>query len=469
MERATGFLTYRRRENPLRDEAARLADFAPLHDGLPGESRREQAARCMNCGVPFCQSNYGCPLHNLIPEWNGLLCEGQEQEALLRLLKTAPFPEFTGRVCPAPCEKACMMAEHGASTNRDNELYLIETAFARGMIQPRLPATRTLYRVAVIGSGPSGLTVALQLNRMGHHVTVFERDDRPGGLLMYGIPNMKLPKEVIARRIALMQAEGVEFRLNTEGAPENTAGYDAVVLCTGARKPRSLGVEGERLQGVHFALPYLTQATRAVLDRREAQISARGKRVVVVGGGDTGNDCVATALRQGCAHVVQLEMLPAPPAERDSRNPWPEWPRTLRTDYGQQEAVFRQGQDPRQFETTVQRIVAGQSGAVRSVVTTRVRRSQDGGFEAVPGTGMVLPCDLLLIAAGFVGCDEETARHFHLSVTQRGTPRTIGTSHAVAPGLFVAGDTHTGQSLVVRAIADALATAAEVHDFFCRA
>ena len=223
------------------------------------------------------------------------------------------------------------------------------------------------------------------------------------------------------------------------------------------------------MQGVHFALPYLTQATRAVLDRREAQISARGKRVVVVGGGDTGNDCVATALRQGCAHVVQLEMLPAPPAERDSRNPWPEWPRTLRTDYGQQEAVFRQGQDPRQFETTVQRIVAGQSGAVRSVVTTRVRRSQDGGFEAVPGTGMVLPCDLLLIAAGFVGCDEETARHFHLSVTQRGTPRTIGTSHAVAPGLFVAGDTHTGQSLVVRAIADALATAAEVHDFFCRA
>lgn len=465
MGKATGFLETMRIENPLRSEKDRLSDYSSLHEALSDAERREQAGRCMNCGVPFCQSNYGCPLHNLIPEWNDLLYAGQTQEALVQLLKTAPFPEFTGRVCPALCEKACMMAEHGASTNRDNELYLIETAFASGLMKPQPPKKRTMHRVAVVGSGPSGLTVAQGLNRLGHHVTVFECADRAGGLLMYGIPNMKLPKEIISRRIALMQAEGIEFRLNTEATPENTADYDAVVLCTGARKPRGLGVEGEHAQGIHFAVEYLTENTRGLLDHHSSKITAAGKHVVVVGGGDTGNDCVGTALRQGCESITQLELMPAPPAERTRHNPWPEWPRTLRTDYGQEEAIYRQGDDPRRFETTVQRIITDDSGAIQGIVIAHVTCSADGRFLPVPGSEQTIPCELMLIAAGFVGCDAQTAEHFHLPLTRRGVPQTLGTSHAVTPGLFVAGDTHTGQSLVVRAMADAQNTVREIHDF----
>ncbi len=465
MGKATGFLETERMDNPLRSEGTRLADFSALHEMLSETERKEQAGRCMNCGVPFCQSNYGCPLHNLIPEWNDLLYSGQTEEALARLLKTAPFPEFTGRVCPALCEKACIMAEHGASTNRDNELYLIETAFAKGLMKPQHPKKRTMYRVAVVGSGPSGLTVAQQLNRLGHHVTVFERADRAGGLLMYGIPNMKLPKEIIFRRVALMQAEGIEFRLNTEATPENTAEYDAVVLCTGARKPRGLGVEGEHAGGIHFAVDYLTENTRAILDQHEPKITAEGKHVVVVGGGDTGNDCVATVLRQGCESVTQLELMPAPPAERGMENPWPEWPRTLRTDYGQEEAIFRLGSDPRLFETTVQRIITDVSGTIQSIIIAHVVRSADGQLLPVSGSEQKIPCELLLIAAGFVGCDVQTAERFRLPLTKRGVPQTLGTTHSVTPGLFVAGDTHTGQSLVVRAMADAQNTVQEIQEF----
>ncbi len=464
----TGFLEHRRVENPLRREADRLEDFDALHEELAQPQRLEQASRCMNCGVPFCQSNYGCPLHNLIPEWNNLLAAGQMKEALSRLLKTAPFPEFTARVCPALCEKACMMAEYGASTNRDNELYLIETAFLAGWMQPKPPKKRSLKRIAVIGSGPAGLTVAQQLNRLGHHVTVFERADRPGGLLMYGIPNMKLPKEIIFRRIALMQAEGIDFRLSTEATPQNTADFDAMILCSGARKPRSLHVPGEDAQGVHFAVDYLTETTRAWMEQRPAQITAKGKRVVVVGGGDTGNDCVATALRQGCASVIQVEMMPAPPTERTVQNPWPEWPRTLRIDYGQQEAIFRQGKDPRLFQTTVKKILMDENDRIRSVVISRVAHSDKGTLLPVSDSQPTIPCDLLLIAAGFIGCDEATAEAFHLPLGQNGTPQTMENTHAVAQGVFVAGDAHTGQSLVVRAMADAMNTAAEVHEFLCR-
>ena len=462
MGKATGFLEYSRVEEPFRPEAERLKDFAYLHAALPAQARREQAARCMNCGVPFCQSNYGCPLHNRVPEWNDLLYQGRTREALQRLLVTAPFPEFTGRVCPQLCEKACMLGDD-AATNRDNELYLIEEGFRNGWIAPRVPARRTDRRVAVVGSGPAGLAAADLLNRLGHRVTVVERADRPGGLLMYGIPNMKLPKEVVARRVGLMKAEGVEFRLNTEADASLRADFDAVLLCGGARRARRLSVPGEEAKGVTLAVDYLSEATRALLEGRASALDARGKDVLVVGGGDTGNDCVGTCLRQGCKSVTQLEMLPAPPAQRTKNNPWPEWPRVLRTDYGQREAIAAQGRDPRMFETTVERVLAGENGHVCAVETVRVSRGADGRLHPIEGTRRTLPCQLLLIAAGFVGCEAEMAGRFHFSLNARNLPDIPAAAHALAPGLFAAGDMRTGQSLVVRALADGRAAAREVH------
>ncbi len=462
MGKATGFLEYSRVEEPFRPEAERLKDFAYLHAALPAQARREQAARCMNCGVPFCQSNYGCPLHNRVPEWNDLLYQGRTREALQRLLVTAPFPEFTGRVCPQLCEKACMLGDD-ATTNRDNELYLIEEGFRNGWIAPRVPARRTDRRVPVVGSGPAGLAAADLLNRLGHRVTVVERADRPGGLLMYGIPNMKLPKEVVARRIGLMKAEGVEFRLNTEADASLRADFDAVLLCGGARRARRLSVPGEEAKGVTLAVDYLSEATRALLEGRASALDARGKDVLVVGGGDTGNDCVGTCLRQGCKSVTQLEMLPAPPAQRTKNNPWPEWPRVLRTDYGQREAIAAQGRDPRLFETTVERVLAGENGHVCAVETVRVSRGADGRLHPIEGTRRTLPCQLLLIAAGFVGCEAEMAGRFHFSLNARNLPDIPAAAHALAPGLFAAGDMRTGQSLVVRALADGRAAAREVH------
>lgn len=462
MGKATGFLEYSRVEEPFRPEAERLKDFAYLHAALPAQARREQAARCMNCGVPFCQSNYGCPLHNRIPEWNDLLYQGRTREALQRLLVTAPFPEFTGRVCPQLCEKACMLGDD-ATTNRDNELYLIEEGFRNGWIAPRVPARRTDRRVAVVGSGPAGLAAADLLNRLGHRVTVVERADRPGGLLMYGIPNMKLPKEIVARRVGLMKAEGVEFRLNTEADASLRADFDAVLLCGGARRARRLSVPGEEAKGVALAVDYLSEATRALLEGRASALDARGKDVLVVGGGDTGNDCVGTCLRQGCKSVTQLEMLPAPPAQRTKNNPWPEWPRILRTDYGQREAIAAQGRDPRLFETTVERVLAGENGHVCAVETVRVSRGADGRLHPIEGTRRTLPCQLLLIAAGFVGCEAEMAGRFHFSLNARNLPDIPAAAHALAPGLFAAGDMRTGQSLVVRALADGRAAAREVH------
>ena len=462
MGKATGFLEYSRVEEPFRPEAERLKDFAYLHAALPAQARREQAARCMNCGVPFCQSNYGCPLHNRVPEWNDLLYQGRTREALQRLLVTAPFPEFTGRVCPQLCEKACMLGDD-ATTNRDNELYLIEEGFRNGWIAPRVPARRTDRRVAVVGSGPAGLAAADLLNRLGHRVTVVERADRPGGLHMYGIPNMKLPKEIVARRVGLMKAEGVEFRLNTEADASLRADFDAVLLCGGARRARRLSVPGEEAKGVTLAVDYLSEATRALLEGRASALDARGKDVLVVGGGDTGNDCVGTCLRQGCKSVTQLEMLPAPPAQRTKNNPWPEWPRVLRTDYGQREAIAAQGRDPRLFETTVERVLAGENGHVCAVETVRVSRGADGRLHPIEGTRRTLPCQLLLIAAGFVGCEAEMAGRFHFSLNARNLPDIPAAAHALAPGLFAAGDMRTGQSLVVRALADGRAAAREVH------
>ncbi|MBR1820715.1 MAG: glutamate synthase subunit beta [Clostridia bacterium] len=458
MGKATGFMDYPRVENPYRDAAARLSDFADLHAYQPASARREQASRCMNCGVPFCQSDFGCPLYNLIPEWNDLLYRGREREALERLLQTAPFPEFTGRVCPALCEKACNL-ENDAATNRDNELYLIETGFERGWIVPHPPKARTGKRVAVVGSGPAGLAAADLLNRLGHEATVIERADRAGGLLMYGIPNMKLPKDIVERRVALMAAEGIEFQLNAEADASILSAYDAALLCGGAKKPRGLSVENIGAKGVHFAVDYLTAATKAVLSGGEPTVNAQGRHVVVVGGGDTGNDCVGTALRQGCASVTQLEMMPAPPLERLVSNPWPQWPRTLRTDYGQLEAIFRQGADPRVYETTVKRVIA-EGGQIVAVETVKLK-----GFDPIPGTEQTLPCELLLIAAGFVGCEESTASAFEIERNSRGNLLPADGSHRLRGNLFSAGDMRTGQSLVVRALADGRAAAREIHQW----
>ncbi len=463
---ATGFLDTPRQENPFRAEGERLKDFEDLHIRRPPEARHAQASRCMNCGVPFCQSDFGCPLHNLIPEWNDLLCRGREREALERLLRTAPFPEFTGHVCPALCEKACNL-EAEAVTNRDNELYLIETGFARGWMKPRVPAFRTGRRIAVAGSGPSGLAAADLLNRLGHQVTVFEKADRPGGLLMYGIPNMKLPKDIVERRIRLMEAEGIRFRLNTEADPELRREYDAVILCGGSRRPRPLNAEHADAPGVMFAVDYLTAATKSLLSGK-AEVSAEGKHVVVVGGGDTGNDCVGTALRQGCASAAQLEMMPAPPAERGRNNPWPEWPRILRTDYGQMEAAFRQDGDPRIYETTVKRILTDGTGAVSGLETVRLHRTPEGRFEPVPGSERTMACGLLLIAAGFIGCEERTLERFALAADARGRLMPEDGSHHPGGNLFCAGDMRTGQSLVVRALADGRDAAREADAWLRR-
>ena len=464
MGKATGFMECERAENPYRDVQARLLDFDDLHTAQSEEIRHCQASRCMNCGVPFCQSDFGCPLHNLIPEWNDLLCQGQEKAALERLLQTAPFPEFTGRVCPALCEKACNLADDSV-TNRDNELYLIETGFAKGWIKPRIPVFRTGRRVAVVGSGPSGLAAADLLNQWGHTVTVIDKADRPGGLLMYGIPNMKLPKEIVERRVRLMEAEGVSFLLNTEAELDLLQAFDAVILCGGAKKPRGLNVEHRNAQGVHFAVDYLTEATKAVLSGSFPAVSAQGKHVVVVGGGDTGNDCVGTALRQHCASVTQLEMMPAAPASRASGNPWPEWPRTLRTDYGQWEAIAAQGGDPRIYETTVHAIQVNGKNEIISLTTVCLAQNPEGRLMPVPGTEKTLPCGLLLIAAGFIGCEDATLSRLSLQADARGRLLPADGSHHLGGKLFSAGDMRTGQSLVVRALADGRAAAKETNDW----
>ena len=468
MGKATGFLETARMENPLRAEDDRLRDFSDLHASLPVQERHSQASRCMDCGVPFCQSDFGCPLHNLIPEWNDLLWQGQEKEALARLLLTAPFPEFTGHVCPALCEKACNLADEGV-TNRDNELYLIETGFARGWVVPRVPSRRTGKQVAVVGSGPAGLAAADLLNQRGHTVTGIERADRPGGLMMYGIPNMKLPKEIVERRIRLMEAEGISFLLNTEADPDQLRAFDAVILCCGSRRPRSLNLPHMDAEGVHYAVDYLTCATRGLLSGSAPVLSASGRHCIVVGGGDTGNDCVATALRQGASSVTQLEMMPKPCTARVPGNPWPEWPRTLRTDYGQLEAISVLGSDPRVYETTVGSIQVDEHNRIRSVETVRLKRTPEGRMEPIPGSERIVPCDLLLIAAGFIGCEEQTLRTLSLEADARGRVLPADGSHALGGSWFSAGDLRTGQSLVVRAVADGRAAAHEADAFLAAA
>ena len=485
MGKTTGFLDYERKTNPAVAPLERLKDFHEFHPPLHVEEREAQAARCMNCGIPFCQSAVafgkgpavsGCPLHNLIPEWNDELYQGHYDSAKDRLLKTASFPEFTGRVCPALCEVACTCGLNGDPvTVRENELFLIEQAYATGKMQPKTPAVRTDKKVAVIGSGPSGLATADALNKRGHNITVFEREDRVGGLLMYGIPNMKLEKQIIERRRALMEGEGVVFRTRCNvgtdvPAEELLAEYDAVVLCCGAKQARTLGVGEDQVGNVFPAVDFLTRQTRTLL-AGNPMTEAKGKKVIIVGGGDTGNDCVGTCLREGCASVTQLEMMPQPPAERPASNPWPEWPVKLKTDYGQEEAIAVFGNDPRVYQTTIKEVIPNKKGNIKAVKTVKLDFVKDEASgrmvpKEVEGSEETLPCDLLLIAAGFTGCERYTPEAFRVACGPRNTVQTEQSHYATGVDkVFTAGDMHRGQSLVVWAIAEGRACAVEVDEY----
>ena len=480
MGKPTGFMEYQRQGRPAQAPKERVRHWNEFHPMLPEAERRKQAARCMECGVPFCQSGVrlagmftGCPLHNLIPEWNDLIYTGSPGLAWERLRKTNSFPEFTGRVCPALCEAACTCGLNGDPvTVRDNELAVVEGAWAGGCITPRPPEVRTGKRVAVVGSGPAGLAAAQQLNDRGHTVTVFEREDRVGGLLMYGIPNMKLEKHIVRRRADLMAAEGVEFKTSCDVGRDVPAQrlleeYDAVVLCCGAKKPRPLPV-AEGVTGAYYAVDYLTAATRALLDGK-APIDAAGKDVVVVGGGDTGNDCVGTAIRQGCRSVIQLEMLPKAPDSRGPDNPWPQWPRVCKTDYGQEEAIAVFGADPRRYQTTVKECRADETGALSSVVTVRLEPKEEDGrrvMAEVPGSEEELPCQLLLVAAGFLGPEDYAADAFGVGRDGRSNVSTAPDAYAAGVDkVFAAGDMRRGQSLVVWAIAEGRGAAREVDEY----
>ena len=484
MGKPTGFLEYSRQGSPGQPPLERIRHWDEFHPMLPEEERRKQSARCMDCGVPFCQSGVelagmftGCPLHNLAPEWNDLVYTGNMGHALSRLCKTNSFPEFTGRVCPTLCEAACTCGLNGDPvTVKENELAIIEAGFASGAMEPQPPRVRTGKRVAVVGSGPAGLAAAQQLNRRGHFVTVFERDDRVGGLLMYGIPNMKLEKRFVRRRAGLMAEEGVEFRTSCDvgrdiSAQELLETYDSVILCCGAKKPRGLAA-ADGVKGVYFAVDFLASTTKALLDsglEKGDYISAAGKDVVIVGGGDTGNDCVGTAIRHGCRSVVQLEMMPKAPDSRADDNPWPQWPKVCKTDYGQEEAIAVFGADPRRYQTTVKECRTDETGALASVVTVRLEPKVEDGrrvMAEVSGSEEELPCQLLLIAAGFLGPEDYIADAFCVSRDGRSNVTTSPGGYATGVDkVFAAGDMRRGQSLVVWAIAEGRAAAREVDEY----
>ena len=487
MGKPTGFMEYDRELPADRPPLERIGDWSEFHERLPEENSQIQGARCMDCGIPFCHTGKllngmaaGCPINNLIPEWNDLVYRGLWKEALARLLKTNNFPEFTGRVCPAPCEGSCTLgSKEPAVTIKNNECTIIDKGFEKGWIQPETPAVRTGKRVAVVGSGPSGLACAEQLNKAGHSVTVFERADRIGGLLMYGIPNMKLDKQILQRRIDLMEAAGIKFVTHTEVGKDYPANrllseFDAAVLCGGATKPRDLPIEGRSLKGIHFAMDFLKMNTKSLLDGTLSDpaginwsyISAKGKDVIVIGGGDTGTDCVGTSLRHGCRSITQFEILSKPPETRQADNPWPEWPKTYKLDYGQEEAAARFGGDPRRYNITSKKFVGDEKGNVKEIHTVLVEWKKDANGrmspQEVPGTEKVWPAQLVLLAMGFLGPEDMLVEQLGVERDGRSNVKAAEGSYATnVPGLFSAGDMRRGQSLVVWAIHEGRAAARE--------
>jgi glutamate synthase (NADPH/NADH) small chain len=471
MGKPTGFIEYQREAPHLRPPLERIKDWSESHPPLPEEVFRLQGARCMDCAVPFCHTGRvingmasGCPINNLIPEWNDLVFRGQWEEAIIRLHKTNNFPEFTGRVCPAPCEGSCILGINAPPvTIKAIECEIIDKAFDNGWVKPRPPLFRTGKRVAVVGSGPAGLSAAAQLNKAGHTVTVYERDDRIGGLLMYGIPNMKLDKKIVERRVQLMADEGVQFVTGVEvgkafPAEKLTAEFDAAVICAGATAARDLKIPGRELSGIHFAMEYLHDNTKSLLDSNHKDgkfIDARGKHVIVIGGGDTGTDCVGTAVRQDARSVVQLEIMPRPPDQRAPDNPWPEWPKVYKLDYGQEECKALWGEDPRQYAVQTKRFSG--NGRVEELLLAQIEwmRAQGGkpvGPRELQGTERALRADLVLLALGFVGPEKGLPSVLGLKLDERGNISTDAEKMTSVPGIFAAGDCSRGQSLVVWAI-----------------
>ena len=486
MGKPTGFLDYEREDAKASSPKERIKNFNEFHEHLSEEKQKCQAARCMDCGVPFCQNGKvisgmvsGCPLNNLVPEWNDLLYHGNMEQAYNRLHKTNNFPEFTSRVCPALCEKACTCSLYGDAVSvRDNEYSIIENAYKEGYASAKIPSVRTGKKVAVIGSGPSGLAVADQLNKRGHSVTVYERDDRVGGLLMYGIPNMKLEKHIIDRKVNIMKEEGIKFITGVNVGKDIKASvllkqYDKVVLACGSRNPRDIKAEGRDAKGIYFAVDFLTSTTKSLLDndlKEGTFISAKGKDVVVIGGGDTGNDCVGTAIRHGAKSVIQLEMMPKAPDKRAENNPWPEWPRICKTDYGQEEAIAVFGNDPRIYQTTVKEFKKDKSGNLTKLVLVKLEAKKDEktgrlNMVEIPGSEYEVNCQLVLIAAGFLGSENYVTKEFKVDITDRTNVATKAGKYATSvPNVFTAGDMHRGQSLVVWAIREGREAAKAVDE-----
>ena len=486
MGKPTGFMEYKREDAPAFSVKERIKNYNEFHTPLSQEEQKKQGARCMECGVPFCQAGMvvgnmvsGCPLNNLIPEWNDLIFKGAWEQAYNRLKITSNFPEFTSRVCPALCEKACTCGANGDPvTVKANEYSIVENAYVQGYACAKPPKVRTGKKIAIIGSGPSGLAAADQLNLRGHSVIVFERSDRVGGLLMYGIPNMKLEKSVIDRKINIMKEEGVEFKTNVNvgkdvKASELLKNYDRVILACGASHPRDITVEGRDANGIYFAVDFLKSTTKSLLDndlKDGTYISAKGKNVMVIGGGDTGNDCVGTSIRHGAKSVLQLEMMPKLPDERTADNPWPQWPRVCKTDYGQEEAIEVFGHDPRVYQTTVKEFLKDKNGNVKGAILVKLSPEKDKKtgrmiMTPVAGSEYKVDVELVLIAAGFLGSESYVTKAFGVETNARTNVATQPNSFKTnVDRVFTSGDMHRGQSLVVWAIREGRDAAREVDE-----
>ncbi|WP_337664748.1 glutamate synthase subunit beta [Suilimivivens sp.] len=486
MGKPTGFMDYKREVSKDVKPKDRIKNFNEFHEHLSKEKQQLQGARCMDCGVPFCQAGMnicgmtsGCPLHNLVPEWNDLVYTGNWQQAYNRLKKTNSFPEFTSRVCPALCEAACTCNLIGDPVaTKENEYAIIENAYEKGYADPKPPKVRTGKTVAVVGSGPSGLAVADQLNKRGHSVTVYERSDRVGGLLMYGIPNMKLEKHIVDRKIKVMEAEGIVFKTGVDVGKDIKAEkllkeYDRVVLACGASNPRDISVPGRDAKGIYFAVDFLKANTKSLLDsdfEDKKYVDTKGKNVVIIGGGDTGNDCVGTSIRHGCKSVTQIEMMPKAPDTRSVSNPWPEWPKICKTDYGQKEAIAVFGHDPRIYESTVKEFVKDKNGSLKAVKIVKLSWEKDPAsgrmkMSEVPGSEQTLPAEIVLIAAGFLGSQKYVTDAFHVDINERSNVKTgAGAYETSVKNVFTAGDMHRGQSLVVWAIREGREAARAVDE-----